>query len=271
MRLRLGAGVVVALLFGLAAWLSISYFTGGTPATAAELSDRAEQEKQALIDSVTEGQVLYIKFEDYGRDRIGLGPSDYPKSVIQESWTTVGLGGAFEKTIGTTRSLDGELIGHSHLEDGVLVYSDLIADAYEEFEVGGYWGSIDTFTSAWGLPNFVDERGFRFVDRGELSGWDTLVYELARPAESTSNVPNGLRRFNRLEFVEDRPILMRQSSYEVEDDGEEVLLRSTALVQYEVLPLGSAPPDIDVALPTRSISELWESEGEQETGEKSGD
>ncbi len=258
-------------MFGLAVWLSITYFSGGSAVTAAELSDRAEQEKQALIDSVAEGRVLYIKFEDYDRDRIGLGPSDYPKAVIQESWTTVGLGGAFEETIGTTRSLDGELIGHSHLEDGVLVYSDLIADAYEEFEVEGYWGSIDTFTASWGLPKFVDERGFRFVDRGELSGWDTLVYELARPAESPSNVRNGLRRFSRLEFVEDRPILMRESSYGVEDDGEEVLLRSTALVQYEVLPLGSAPPDIDVALPTRSIFDLWKSEGEQETVEKSGD
>ena len=257
MRLnRVIIAALVAVLLGVGVWLFIAY----------EMDELALQDKQTMIDDLERGQVLYTKREDYRVTRLGLGPAGHPQTVIDESWMEAGPDGNFDAAIGVIRSLDGEFIQYSELEDNVLTYSDLVNDVYWEENSGSDRDFVGYVESLWNVPQFVVDRGYIFTGRGELNGRDTRIYEQPR----TSNSDEGLETVGRIEFVEEWPILMRQGIYEVDADGKETLLQSNTLVEYRVLPQGATVPTIEVDLPTRSMLEaieqewLEEGEGEQE-------
>ncbi len=121
MRLnRVMMAALVAILLGVGIWLAIAYWGRTSPPTAAQQRAVAQQDKQALVDGLAQGQILYIRSEAYRRVRLGsLGRRDYPQRVIDEVWVVIGSDGAIETSISTRRDLDGELIGHSKLKDGV--------------------------------------------------------------------------------------------------------------------------------------------------------
>ena len=257
MRLnRVMIAALVAVLLGVGVWLFITY----------EMDELTLQDKQTIIDSLGRGQVLYTKREDYQVNRLGLGLAGHPQTVIDESWMEAGPDGNFDASIGVIRSLDGELIQYSELEDNVMTYSDLVNDVYWEENSRSDWDLVKLVEALWGVPQFIADRGYIFAGLGELNGRETLIYERPR----TSKSDDDRETVGGIEFVEEWPILMRQAIYEVDADGKETLLQSNTLEEYRVLPQGATIPTIEVDLPTRSMLEAIEQqmheelEGEQE-------
>ena len=267
MRLnRVMVAAFVAILLGVGVWLAIAYWGGTSPPTAAQQRAAAQQDKQALVDGLAQGQILYIRSEDYRKVRLGpLGQRDYLQRVIDETWVVIGSDGATETSISTRRDLDGELIGYSELKDGVNTYSDLISGVYFEMPMGIGLGYAEWVNGRWditSITNRMEARGFSFVRQGELGNQVSLIFEQSRPAEQGDEAS-----VSRLEFVEHQPFLRRSARYEVDEQGQETLLREHAFLEYRVLPEGSTFPDIDADLPTRSWMEeqdLEESEAEPE-------
>ena len=73
MRLnRVMMAALVAILPGVGIWLAIAYWGGTSPPTTAQQRAAAQQDKQALVDGLAQGQILYIRSEDYSRVRLGL-------------------------------------------------------------------------------------------------------------------------------------------------------------------------------------------------------
>ena len=163
MRLnRVMMAALVAVLLGVGIRLAIAYWGRTSPPTA------AQQDKQALVDGLAQGQILYIRSEDYSKVRLGpLGQRDYPQRVIDETWVVIGSDGVTETNVGTMRDVDGDLIGHSELKDGVNTYSDLTS------------GSISTclWASVWVMPN-----GSRDVGTSSASPIGWKLGDLAREA-----------------------------------------------------------------------------------------
>ena len=266
MRLnRVMIAALVAVLLGVGVWLAIAYWGGTSPPTVAQQRAAAQQDKQALVDGLAQGQILYIRSEDYRKVR--LGPH-YLQRVIDETWVVIGSDGATETSISTRRDLDGELIGHSELKDGVNTYSDLISGVYIDMPMGIGLGYAEWVNGRWdvtSITNRMEARGFSFVRQGELGNQVSLIFEQSRPAEQGDEAS-----VSRLEFVEYRPFLRRSARYEVDEQGQETLLREHAFLEYRLFPEGSTFPDIEVDLPTRSWMEareeqdLEESEAEEE-------
>ena len=90
----------------------------------------------------------------------------------------------------------------------------------------------------------------------------SLIFEQSYPAEQGDEAS-----VSRLEYVEDRPFLMRSATYEVDEQGRETLREEHAFLEYRLLPQGSTFPDIDVDLPTRSLEELFEQQWREEEEE----
>ena len=267
MRLnRVMMAALVAVLLGVGIWLAIAYWGRTSPPTAAQQRAAAQQDKQALVEGLAQGQILYIRSEDYSKVRLGpLGQRDYPQRVIDETWVVIGSDGATETSVGTMRDLDGDLIGYSELKDGVNTYSDLTSGVYFDMPMGiglGYaeWvkGRLDVIS----ITNRMEARGFSFVRQGELGNQVSLIFEQSYPAGQGDEAS-----VSRLEFVEHRPFLMRSATYEVDEQGQETLLEEHAFLEYRLLPQGSTFPDIDVDLPTRSLEELFEQQRREEEEE----
>ena len=261
MRLNLVMmAALVAVLLGVGIRLAIAYWGRTSPPTA------AQQDKQALVDGLAQGQILYIRSEDYSKVRLGpLGQRDYPQRVIDETWVVIGSDGVTETNVGTMRDVDGDLIGHSELKDGVNTYSDLTSGVYFDMPMGIGLGYAEWVKGCWdviSITNRMEARGFSFVRQGELGNQVSLIFEQSYPAEQGDEAS-----VSRLEYVEDRPFLMRSATYEVDEQGRETLREEHAFLEYRLLPQGSTFPDIDVDLPTRSLEELFEQQWREEEEE----
>ena len=69
---------------------------------------------------------------------------------------------------------------------------------------------------------------------GRLHGWDSLIYEWDHDTE-----------IRRLEIVADAPLIIRESSYQVTQQGVLELRTSNSLIEYRLLPPGAKPPAVD--------------------------
>lgn len=222
-----------------------------------------------MIDGLAQGQILYIRSEDYQSVRLGpLGQKDYPQRVIDETWVVIASDGATETSIFTTRDLDGELIGYTELKDGVNRHSDLISGVYIDTPMGIGLGYAEWIKGHWdptSITNRMEDRGFAFVRQGELGNQVSLIFERSYAAQQGDEAS-----VSRVELVEYRPFLNRTATYEADEQGQETLLQEHAFLEYRLLPESSTFPDIDVALPTTSWMEamdeqdLEEGEAEQE-------
>ena len=55
------------------------------------------------------------------------------------------------------------------------------------------------------------------------------------------------KHIGRMEFVEEKPILFRTSSYDVGEGGQRTLVNQHTFLEYRVLPEGAVVPTIDGA------------------------
>ena len=87
---------------------------------------------------------------------------------------------------------------------------------------------------SWQTADYAARSGAEFKGRGKLNGWDSLIYEWRRDAD-----------LQRLEIVENAPLMMRESAYIINEPGELILRQSNTVLEYQLLPLGSEAPPLD--------------------------
>ena len=229
--------MVVVVALGLGAWLVFALVDGGKPAL---------QGKDELIGSLTPGRVLYIKYEEYIEERITFCGPEQPQTVVGESWEEVGVDGLFSG-VAVVRGPDGQLLTYMEIASGEVESTDVATGQRM------YYGSASPSAedvagwveAVWEFPVSILEDGYTFEGRSELNGRDSLVYE-----ETWVDSWDGGKHIRRMEFVEEKPILFRSSSYDVGEGGQRTLVDQHTFVEYRVLPEGAVAPTIDVPPPT---------------------
>ena len=240
-RTALVGALILAL--GAVAWIGISQLVGNSPATAAELVASIEADKQSLLDGIRGGRPLYFKKYDFRRDR--LGPDVYyPERVIMEEWLRAGEDGSLETVVATMRSLEGDLLGYTILSDGSLVYTD-VGTGWTVDMIGNLWGNLEsTVDTYWDGLLTLQGPDVEFKGRGSLHQRESLIYERSRTSQGGPDEGPQQSLVSRIELVEEAPLLNQYSLYEIDDQGARTLIAENTVVEYRLLPQGSAIPTV---------------------------
>ena len=235
---RYRAAMAAAALF-LCLWLMSGCGGGQGPAL----------DKDEMVSSLTEGRILYMKYEDYEQVRLSMDPErGHPQHVIDENWFLVGPGGSQGSGVGKLWDMGGNLLAYTGPNaEGHLIYTELdsggqIQMTFETEEEGSGATLVAWVESLWSpVESWLDDSGYEYVADGELMGWASTIYERAYTSEWRE--PRG-QRLDRMEFVKDSPALNNFSRLSIGDDGQETLLESQTLVEVRVLPEGAALPEV---------------------------
>ena len=185
---------------------------GEQPITMAELAALGEAEhKRILLGGIAEGRLLYFKNEQYQLRPQGR----IPQRMVVETWQGVGPDGKMDRSVSVLWLEDGpETVDHG---------GGLDQPAMVEF-----------LDQAWNLPKFLESAGFELKGRGALHGMESAIYELK--SESS---------FERIEFALDAPLIAQNSSFEIDPNGDHILVSQNTALDYALLPAGSEPPAVD--------------------------
>ena len=239
---RMAAAGALILALGAGAWIGISQLVGNSPVTAAQLAASAQEDKQSLLDGIREGRPLYFKYADFRQGRIG--PSDYPDRVVQEEWRRAGEDGSIETVVATMRSLEGELLGYTLVSDGAWVYTDVGTGMTFDINVD-HWGTLESSVNAyWDGLLTLEGPDIEFKGRGSLHQRESLIYEESYTSQGGPDEGSQQPMVWRMELVEEAPLLNKYSLYEIDDQGARTLVEETTVVEYRLLPLGSAIPTV---------------------------
>ena len=204
--------VAWALLLGILFVAFAIACAGPAPTTVADLIslDAAEHQK-ALVDGMTAGRLLYVKTEQYQSEPSG----SLPQRFVREIWLGANPDGTFDTAVTTL-----------WLEDGPDTMDNLVV--YRRSTLSEWLGY------AWKTADYAERSGAEFRGRGKLNGWDSLIYEWRRDGD-----------VQRLEIVENAPLMMRESAYAIDERGGLALLQSNTVLEYQLLPLGREAPPFD--------------------------
>ena len=234
LRISLCVGVAVGL--GLGVWLVFVLLNEDEPVL---------QGRDELVGGLTPGRVLYVKYEEYRRERITFCGPPHPDRLTGESWEEVGVDGLFSG-VAVVRGLDGQLLTYMEITSGEVEYTD-VATGHRMY-YGSPGPSADSqvawIEGIWDWPETILEDGYTFKGRSELNGHESLMYE-----ETLVN-RDGKESIRGMEFPEDYPILFRSTLYEVGEGRERRLKSEHTFVEHRVLPEGSTVPTIEVPPPT---------------------
>ena len=224
-KVQLGVAGVLILVLGAGVWIGVEQLRGNSPATDAEISASAEQNKQALLEGIRQGRPLYFKTVKYKREPARDGD---PNTLVYEDWMVADQDGQRTDIVGTLRDTEGNLLGYTELhDDGTVTYTDLVAGMVlplrPEF-LSDIEGSLSPF---WDAMLSLQDSGWEFKGRGTLNDRTSLIFEREYDDGET----------RRIEVVENAPLLRSESRYE---DG---VLEESTVVEYRFLPLGSALPN----------------------------
>ena len=239
---RMAVAGTLILALGAVAWMGVAQLVGSGPATAAELVASVEENKQSLLDGISEGQPLYFKVEKYKRNR--LGPSDYPVRVIDETWLRAGENGSLETGVATMRNLEGEMLGYTRLNEGTLKFTDVATGMTFDINVG-HWDSLESSVSeVWDRLLTIQSSGVDFKGRGTLSQRESLIYEWRPTPQGSQDGGTQPSILRRIELVEDAPLFFKESVYEIDDQEIRTILEETTVVEFRLLPEGSTVPSL---------------------------
>ncbi|MXZ91736.1 MAG: hypothetical protein F4W95_10950 [Chloroflexi bacterium] len=181
-------------------------------ATVAELIDLSpEEHRRILFEEMLEGRLLYVKKEQFQ----SVASGGLPQQFVTETWFGVGPDGKFNSAV-STLWLEEE----AETTDMLLVYQGQSIE--------------DWLTYSWQMADYAERSGAEYKGRGKLHHWDSLIYEWQRD----SNV-------QRLEIVENAPLIARESEYAINQQGELSLTESNTVLEYQLLPAGSTAPQVD--------------------------
>ena len=239
---RMAAAGALILALGAGAWVGISQLVENSPITAAQLVASTQADKQSLLDGIREGRPLYYKYDDFRKGRIG--PSDYPDRVVQEEWLRAGEDGSLETVVATMRSLEGELLGYTLVSDGVWLYTDVATGMTFDMNVD-HWGSLESSVNAmWDGLLTIHGPDVEFKGRGSLHQRESLIYERSRTSQGGPDEGAQQSLVSRIELVEEAPLLNKYSLYEIDDQGARTLVAENTVIEYRLLPEGSAIPTV---------------------------
>ena len=186
---------------------------GEQPLTMAELTTLGKVEhKRVLLEGIAEGRLLYSKSEQYQREPGG----DLPQRFVSELWQGVGPDGKVDRSV-SRLWLE---VGPETLDMGAGM---------------GHHALVAWLEQVWHLPDFLEGAGFELKGRGTLRGMESLIYESRHDA-----------RLERTEVAADAPLIARHSTYEIDANGDLVLVSQNATLDYALLPPGSEPPPADM-------------------------
>lgn len=186
---------------------------GEQPLTMAELTALGKAEhKRVLLEGIAEGRLLHSKHEQYQREPGG----DLPQRFVSEIWQGVGSDGKVDRSVSRLWYEDGP----ETLDMGAGMGHHALAVLLEQ---------------VWNLPQYLEAAGFDLKGHGTLLGMESLIYESRSEA-----------RLERIEIVVDAPLIARDSTYEIDANGDLVLVSQNAMLDYALLPPGSEPPPADM-------------------------
>ena len=185
---------------------------GPTPTTVADLiSLDAAAHQKALVDGMTAGRLLYVKTEQYQSEPSG----SLPQRFVREIWLGANPDGTFDTAVTTL-----------WLEDGPDTVDNLVV--YHRSTLSEWLGY------SWQTADYAERSGAELTGSGKLNGWDSLIYEWRRDGD-----------MQRLEIVENAPLMMRESAYAIDERSELTLLQSNTVLEYQLLPPGAEAPPVD--------------------------
>ena len=237
---RVYGAVALLLLLGVAVGGAMLHSLGNYAGVSGK-SSGAVLDKQALLDGLSDGRILYLKMEDFHVDRDIPGTVDPPNLVLIEWWWRPEASQHGEEYLSTQRGPDGKLLQHTLVADGKMTITS--ASSGESMEMNPNRGPPtepdvnrplpqELVESAWEWPQrLASDPDFEFAGVGELNGRDTLIYGALWDSSKT-----------RFEFVEDAPLLRRYSTYLVDAEGRETLFHDQTVIDYRLLPAGSSIP-----------------------------
>lgn len=234
-----GVGTLVVVVVAL---IAVLYFGRTDQITATEISTLAQQNKQSVVDGVANGQLLYVKFEEYRRNR--PGPIEYPDTVITETWLGQGENGSIDPYVSTVRTLDGVLLQHGRVQDGVSVITDVATGRTFTMNTGNGQTLSSWLDEVWDRPQLIQDSDAEFIGQGSLNQRQSQVYEKSFTFEGGPDAGMQMAMIKRIELIEDAPLLLKQSLYDVDSQGTKSLVEESNLVEYKLLPSGSTVPPV---------------------------
>lgn len=170
-----------------------------------------EEHRRVLQEGMEQGQILYVKGEQHKSAPSG----NLPQRLVKETW----LGAGSDGTIGpATTTL--------HLPDG--------PETMETMAAYGATTVDDWLGQAWQLSDWAERAGAEFKGRGNLHGWESLIYEWSTDTQ-----------VQRLEIVEDAPLIARESALAIDRHGALTLTQSNTVLEYRLLPPGIEAPAVN--------------------------
>lgn len=183
-----------------------------TPTTVADLiSLDAAEHQRVLRDGMTEGRLLYVKTEQYQSEPSGSLPGHFET----EMWLGADPDGTITTAVSTLHYPDGPVT-----MDMTATYGHMTLAAWVD--------------QPWQTPEFAERSGAEFKGRGELHGWESLIYEWSTDTQ-----------VQRLEIVEDAPLITRESTFAIDVQGTLTLTKSNTALKYQLLPPGAEAPPVD--------------------------
>ena len=170
-----------------------------------------EEHRRTLFDHMTEGRLLNVKSEQYQ----SVPSGNIPQRLTTETWLGADPHGTFVTAVTKASFPDGPTT------------MDMLG-------VHGRQTLSEWLDQAWQMAGWAERAGAEFKGHGALHGWDSLIYEWETGA--------GIQR---LEIVADAPLIARDSSHAINEQGALELLRSNSVLEYQLLPPGSKPPVVD--------------------------
>ncbi len=200
-----------ALFPGILLAASLLACANPSPITVTDLiSLDAEEHQTILRDGIANGRLLWVKTEQYQS-----APSGHlPQRFQTEMW----LGAKPDGTITTA-------VSTLHFPDGPETMDMTATYGHQTLTI---W-----LNQAWETADFAERAGAQFKGRGNLHGWDSLIYEWSTDTE-----------VQRLEIVESAPLIARESTYDIDQHGALTLTRSNTVLEYRLLPPGIEPPAV---------------------------
>ncbi len=191
----------------------------------------SEEELKRLVDGITDGQILYLRYEEYTQPIPGMTADD-PFSHSESNAHTRGewwwaQDAERKPSIYTNivRNLNGEVVRYSRIEDGQEAHYDLIAVAQITMPVRDSLVGTDRVKGIW-QKHEEHIREYTFVGDGQWDGQATKRYE----EKLRHNV------YYLYEHVVDRPFLYHSFTYEENESGERTPLSDYRVVEYRLLP-----------------------------------
>ena len=237
---RIYAAVALSLLLGVAVGGATVYFLGNGASYPSE-RQRATLDRQALLNGLAGGRILYLRSEDYQHDRTIPGIAHPPKRVLEEIWWRPQTSRHPELFVATLRDTDGHLLQHQLTTDETMTTifvsggGSVKADSNEVVSTELYHTlpSVEDFVEqTWEWRKRLEaDPYFEFKGAGKLNGRASLIFW------HSSDWGKSL-----YEFVEDAPLLSRASVYRVDNYGREALHYEHTVIDYRLLPAGSSVP-----------------------------